>query len=579
MSRRIPLFQLLKAGAVYQYRRWAVDLGAPARAINLNAGKPAVFHDIRPSFIYGDKKTAEVMLKGHFEYAGQKLDIGVQGDPWTVAVPSTRFASWLHGFHWLGDLAVSKDKNAAIRARHLVDKWIAVYGKWNVFAWEPDVLADRLFHWFSVWSPLLTGDNLSEDAQIRRNSAVRQLKRLRTTYKRTSPGLPRLKAAAVLAMGGARLKEKSDGFLGRGLDWLDDEIERQVLPDGGHVSRAPGQALETLQILLTLDSLLQARGVEGSRAMSRAIDRLAPVIPFFTAPDGKLFTFNGSGEGEKAHIKAIKRAAPETTAKSFGYCPHTGYQRIEAEGTVLLVDTGATASRPFDEQAHLAPLAFELSTELGRLVVNCGWNAQQPQSFHRAVRSTAAHSNLILANHSSGRLLKDGWGSKWLGEVVDVEAGPVTATRKEQVSGTWLETSQGGYREETGLMHRRRFYMSVEGDDMRGEDSLFVPLGAVPLSNTEKPFQIRFHFHPDVRVSLSQDQQSALLVLGGKAGWRFRTDGGPLSLEDSIYLGAGHKPVKCQQIIISGRAFCDSDGETRSNRVRWSFRKLEARKK
>ena len=578
MSRRIPLSQLLKAGAIYQYRRWAVDLGAPARALNMTAGKPAVFYDIRPSFIYGDKKTAEAMLKGHFEYAGQKLDVGAQGDPWTVAVPSTRFAKWLHGFHWLDDLAVSKDKNAAIRARSLVDKWIAVYGKWNPFSWEPDILSDRLYHWLSVWSPLLTGDNLSDDAQARRSSVIRQLKRLRKTYKRTSPGLSRLKAAAALAMGGARLREKSDGFLGRGLDWLDDEIDAQILPDGGHVSRAPGQALEALQILLTLDSLLQTRGVEGSRAMSRAIDRLAPVIPFFTAADGKLCSFNGSGEGEKTHLKAIKKAAPETMAKSFGYCPHTGYQRIEAEGTVLLVDTGATASRPFDEQAHLSPLAFELSTELGRLVVNCGWNEQQPQSFRRAVRATAAHSNLTLDNHSAGRLLKQGWASTRLGEVVAVAAGPVTATRKEQVSGTWLETSHDGYRQETGLTHRRRFYMSIEGDDIRGEDSLFVPLGAVPLSNSEKPFQIRFHFHPDVRVSLSQDQQSALLVQGGKAGWRFRTDGGPLSLEDSVYLSTGHKPIKCQQIVIAGNAFCDSDGETRSNRVRWSFRKLEVRK-
>jgi len=56
--------------------------------------------------------------------------------------------------------------------------------------------------------------------------------------------------------------------------------------------------------------------------------------------------------------------------------------------------------------------------------------------------------------------------------------------------------------------------MSIEGNDIRGEDSLFVPLGRVPLSNAEIPFQIRFHFHPDVRVSLSQDQQSALLVQG-----------------------------------------------------------------
>ena len=120
--------------------------------------------------------------------------------------------------------------------------------------------------------------------------------------------------------------------------------------------------------------------------------------------------------------------------------------------------------------------------------------------------------------------------------------------------------------------------MTVEGDDIRGEDSLYVPLGAEHISREQKPFKIRFHFHPDVRVSLSQDQKSALLVHSGKAGWRFRTDGGPLSVEDSIYLGQGEKPVKAQQIVISGNAYCDSDGETRSNRVRWSFRKLEARK-
>ena len=578
MSRRIPLSQLLKAGAVYHYNRWAVDMGGPMRAVNMATGKPTVFHDIRPSYRYGDKKKSESLLKGHFDYAGQTLDVGSQGDPWTVAVPSARFAAWLHSFSWLNDLAVSKDKNAAIRARGLVDKWIAVYGKWNSFAWSPDILADRLFHWLALWSPLLSGDNLSEIAQMRRASVLRQLKRLRKVYRRTTPGLSRLKAAAVLAMGGARLKDKSDGFLGRGLDWLDDEIELQILPDGGHISRMPEQAVKSLEILLTLDSLLQSRGVEGSRAMNRAIDRLAPVMAFFTAADGKLVSFNGSGEGDPKRLAAIKKAAPKTTSKPFGYCPHTGYQRIEAEGTVLMVDTGETTPHPFDGQAHLAPLAFELSTQLGRLVVNCGWNDQQPFNFRRPVRATAAHSSLTLDDQSAGTLLKEGLGTKYLGEAVAVAARPVSATRKEQVSGTWLETSHEGYREETGLSHRRRFYMSIEGDDIRGEDSLFVPLGSVPVSHAEIPFQISFHFHPDVRVSLSQDQQSALLVQNGKAGWRFRTDGGPLSLEDSVYLGAGHKPVKCQQIIISGNAFCDSNGETRSNRVRWSFRKLEARK-
>jgi len=581
MSRRIPFTSVLRAAFLHHYRKLAVDLGGPMRALTVKSGKPLIFHDHKPSFKTGDKANMAALLKGHFIYAGQSMDVGTQGDPWTVAVPSPRFASWLHGYSWLADMAISNDKASLLRARGLIDKWISVYGKFNSFAWSPDILANRLYHWLILWSPMLTGDNMSETAQNRRQSVLQQLKYLRRIYKRTTPGLSRLKAAAVLALGGMRLKDKSDRFLSQGLDWLDDEIQIQILPDGGHISRSPEQSLQALEILMSLDSLLHARGVEGSKAMSRAIDRLASVIAFFTGSDGTLAGFNGGGETRPARIKTILKTAQKLRKsgpiKAFGYCPHSGFQRIEQEGTVLIVDAGATPSRPYDLNAHLAPLAFELSTKLGRLVVNCGWSDQQSQSFRRAVRSTAAHSTLTLNDTSAGQLVKDGALSRYVGDGVDIEAGPVSAARKEQVDGTWLEASHDGYRASTGLSHRRRFYMSTEGNDIRGEDSLYVPLGAAPLSRDELPFAIRFHLHPSVRVSLSQDLQSALLIHRGKAGWRFRTDGGPLKIEDSVYLGTGVKPVKTQQLVITGQAFCDSDGSTKSNRVRWSFKKLESR--
>jgi len=81
MSRRITLSQLLIEGARYQYRRLAVDMGGMARTVNLKTGKPAIFHDISPRFLYGQTVKAEAILKGHFSYAGQNLDVGTQGDP------------------------------------------------------------------------------------------------------------------------------------------------------------------------------------------------------------------------------------------------------------------------------------------------------------------------------------------------------------------------------------------------------------------------------------------------------------------------------------------------------------------
>ena len=582
MSRRIPFSKVVGASFTYFYRKLAVEGGAPLRAMTLSGGKPTIFHSHNSAFSFGDKAIGQSLLSGHFDYAGQSLDVGVQGDPWTVKVPSTRFAAWLHGFHWLADINKSADKKAGVQARTLIDKWIVTYGKFNNFAWTADVLTDRLYNWLTLWSPLLTGDNMSEAAQLRRQSVLRQLKYLRRIFKRTTPGLYRLKAAATLALGGMRLKDKSDRFLSQGLDWLDDEIEAQILPDGGHISRSPEQSLQALEILMSLDSLLQSRGVTGSKAMSRAIDRLSPVIAFFTSADGTLANFNGGGETTAARVKAVMKAAQKLRKsgpiKAFGYCPHSGFQRIAHDETVLIIDAGSSPKRPYDVQAHLAPLAFELSTKLGRLVVNCGWSEEQSLRFRRPVRSTAAHSSLTLNDTDAGTLLTQGWKEKVLGTAVDIEAGPVNASRKEQAMGTWLEAFHEGYKEGTGLNHVRRFYMANEGDDIRGEDSLSVPLGATPISRAEIPFDIRFHLHPNVRVSLSQDQQSALLIQGGKAGWRFRTDGGPLKIESSIYLGTGTKPVKSQQIVISGQAFCDGDGTTKSNRVRWSFKKLESRK-
>ena len=120
--------------------------------------------------------------------------------------------------------------------------------------------------------------------------------------------------------------------------------------------------------------------------------------------------------------------------------------------------------------------------------------------------------------------------------------------------------------------------MAKNGQDVRGEDCLLVPIGKAPLSRDQIPFDIRFHLHPTVRATLAQDLTSALLIQPGHVGWRFRTDGGPLRVEDSVYLAKGNKPLKTQQIVISGKAFADSDGETQSNRVRWSIRRLENRK-
>lgn len=573
--RRFPLNQVAKASAKSVVRRISDDVSTPFRKFAFRAGNVATFEPISVRNFRGRAENGETLLKGHFIHANQLLDVGRQGDPWPVHAPSERFAYWLHSFEWLWDLSLLGHKEASEKARLLTDQWIAVYGEWNGFAWNTDILTNRLYAWLGTWSAGLSADRLEESGQARRNSLFRQVRFLKSKYASISPGIAKLKAAAVVTLAGIFMPDKAYDYLNRGLDWLDEEVHLQILPDGGHVSRRPADCVEALEILTTLDQVLEKRGIEGSTSINRALERLRHIIPFFQMPDGGLTSFNGSGKGDVKKINNLLKFS-KTTASPFVYCPHTGYQRIHQNDTVILIDTGETTPYPYDEQAHLAPLAFEMSTSGGRLIVNCGWSEEQPLSWRDSMRLTAAHSTLTISNRSAGELINTGVRRKLFPGHIGVDVDAVESTRREQSEGVWLEMSHKGYLSSTGLSHRRKFYVHESGNDIRGEDSLLVPLGHTPLSHNALPFEIRFHLHPTVKATLAQDLHSALLIQPGKIGWRFRTDGGPMRIEESVYLAEGDKPVKSEQIVITGSAFADGDGESKSNRVRWSFRKLEA---
>lgn len=522
-------------------------------------------HPIPTGNLYFNPDRGRDILAGRFEFGGHLVDVGAQGHPFSIVLPSERFADWLHSHCWLPDLLGVP--GGTEKAQTLINQWISAFDGHNHFVFASDRLARRLFYWGWVLGDLA----VASDSVTSRYAG--QARALRARYNRVSPGLDKLFAACALVLFGARLDERSESWLARGLDTLDIELEAQILPDGGHVSRSPEETATALLCLQVTDAALHARGVTGSKALTRAMDRLVPMVATLRHADGKLAIFHGGSEGDAAHIERLLKAA-DSRPVPFSYGPHTKIHRLDAGATTVFLDAGGVAPRPFDLNSHLAPLAMEVSTTDGRLIVNCGWHPGTNETWRRPMRSAAAHSTLILNDQSPGDILDTGFRANVFGPAVLNGPDPVKSRRKEQSSGIWLESSHEGYKEEFGLVHQRRIFMGEDGDDIRGEDSLFVPLGSVPVRRDQIPFTVRFHFHPDVRVSLAQDLSSALLVQNGRAGWRFRTDAGPLSVERSVYLGGSARPVRAQQLVIRGAAYGDGDGQGRDNCVRWSLRRL-----
>jgi len=495
----------------------------------------------------GDPARGANLLKGEIEIAGgiAALKPGGFGD----LAGAEPLRARAHGFTWLRDLRALGTDSARMRARALVQEWIAAPAL-DPLARRPDVAGARIAAWLGHYDFFAA----SADDGFRQ----RLMARLVTDARGLAAALPteELDARALTAVKGlvaaAVALPDHTALLSRALRVLPQEIARQVLPDGSHCERSPLQLLGALQDLTEIRALLQVAQVVPPVALAASIERMAPALRALRHGDMSLALFNGSREEPGALIDLVLtqagRAGRAPTALSDG-----GFHRLQAGRSVIIVDCGAPPPAKIDRLAHAGTLSFELSVGRDRMIVNVGAAPGAGTDWRDAARATAAHSTLVIADVSSSELRPDGLGRR---------PAVVRAQRQEANGAHWLEASHDGYVRPFSAIHRRRLYISENGEDIRGEDAVEpVVEGAGP-----HPFTVRFHLHPDVTASLQQGGEAVLLRLPAGSGWRLRAEGARMTLEESIYLG-GPRMRRCEQVVLNGL----QDGP---QQVRWAITKL-----
>jgi uncharacterized heparinase superfamily protein len=496
----------------------------------------------------GDAARGAALLAGEFRFAGEALRGPTP--PWTAAMRA-EFLAGLHGFSWLADLAAAGDAAAWGKAREWTADWLEHCDAWDPLAWRADVTGDRLLAWITYF-PTLAGRD--EDAALRTRllgSLARQARHLQRVAAREAPGLPRLAALRGLVTAAAALGRER--MLGRALDRLARETAQQILPDGGHVQRSPAAQLLALRYLVEARAALAALQLEVPAALQSAIDRAAPMLRFFRHGDGRLALFNGAVEEESERIdRTLARA--EAKGRAPVSAPHAGFQRLQAGRTLVIIDTGAPPPAGLDGDAHAGTLSFEMSHNRERLIVNCGAYHGPSAQWRSVARATAAHSTLIIADTNSSEIRADGH--------IGRRPRQVPCERAEDAGAQWIAASHDGYETAFGMTHARQFFLSGDGEDLRGEDRVTGKAG--------QSFTIRFHLHPQVQASLTQDGSTVLLRLPSGTGWRLRAQGAVMSLAESIYLGGGEFR-KSQQVLLDGHV--GTAGAT----VKWALRR-EAKK-
>ncbi|MGA2892683.1 MAG: heparinase II/III family protein [Xanthobacteraceae bacterium] len=513
-----------------------------------------------------DGTRASEIYAGRFAFAG-KVVVCDGRSIFEMEPPSEEWATALCGFGWLRHLRAAESGITRANARALIDEWIALQGSWDPLAWRPDVLSRRIISWLCHSTLIL------QDADVRfyrrfLRSLVRQVRYLRHTAGDARRGVASMQAVIALSYAALCIAGQAR-HIASTTERLKHEIDRQILPDGGHVSRDPGAIIEIMLELLPLRQAFATRNIAPPQALLNAIDRMMPMLRFFRHSEGTFAHFNGMGV-TPADLLSTLLAYDEARGAPFSNAPYSAYHRLEAGGAVLIADTGRAPPIEMSLDAHAGCLSFEFSSpKQSLIVVNCGMPAIGRENWRKLARATAAHTTVTFNRASSARFVELATfrhvlgGSPMLG-------GPskVTVTREDGPDALILRAAHDGYADRFGIVHERVLTLAADGNQLDGEDIFLAADGGAQLRTPQDEFAVRFHLHPTVKATRLTDGHGVMLMMPNKEVWTFSAREDRVELEDSVYLASSEAPRRTAQIVIHGHA-------RTASRVQWSFQQAQ----
>ncbi|MDQ0396397.1 heparinase II/III family protein [Labrys monachus] len=518
--------------------RWRFGRGDPEKLL-------LAPQDLRAS----DPTRAAEIVSGRYTFAGKTINLN-EVSPFVVTPPSPVWRETLLGFTWLRHLRAADGTAGRTAARRLIGEFVRSSLRFQPEVLEPVLTARRLLSWISQSPLVLDGaDRGFHRAFVR--SIAWQARYLLQAGSASADGMPRLTCAIATAQASLCFSDKVN-LRRPATRWLAAELGRQVLSDGVHISRNPQAVIDLLLDLLPLRQSFAARNVLAPPELLGAIDRMMPMLRFFRHADGAFGAFNGMGYTQ-THLIATLLAYDDARGKPVQNAPHGGYQRVEGNGAVLLVDTGRPPPLAVSHNAHAGTLSFEFSADNFRIVVNCGAPAQGRENWRHLARSTGAHSTAIVNDTSSSVFAEGARKPGMAGRVILSGPRTVTVKRETTPAAIAITASHDGYEGEFGLIHQRELTLSQITGALEGRDSFLDGKShdgkRAPWKGTQ-PVLLRFHLHPAVAARPANGDTQIVLTLPNGKEWLFLADV-PFTLAETAHLANPEGPRRSTQIVTA----------------------------
>ena len=299
----------------------------------------------------------------------------------------------------------------------------------------------------------------------------------------------------------------SDRWLGKGIKILTQQLDEQILTDGGHFELSPMYHCIILEDCLDLINVLGQSGLpEADRLAQKLRARIPSMFNWLsqmTFSDRQISFFNDTTFNISADPDMLLDYAHRLGLHEAQLCPGEGdgFYHLEQSGYIrrnkgpfeLIFDVGEIGPKYQPGHAHADTLSFEMAVKGQRLIINSGISTYGISTQRLAQRSTSAHSTVEIEGENSSEV--------WSGFRVARRASPFGLEINHETD--CLSCSHDGYKRlKHSPVHTRQLRFCE--DEIQIDDIVSLKsLNAIAY----------FHIHPDWALEVTDE--GVICVMNG----------------------------------------------------------------
>lgn len=197
-------------------------------------------------------------------------------------------------------------------------------------------------------------------------------------------------------------------WLNKSLKLLQQEMEHQILRDGGHYEKSPMYHLNVLQDLIDIYNILNAFSCNRNKMLKNLKNKIFLMYNFaqsISHPNSNMPFINDTNLDSYYSLKDIQKNIYLLFKKKifkeksdFSHFPETGILTVRKKNFFLVINLTEKKNIFPTGHAHADTFSYELSYRSNKIIVNTGISRYQKSSTRDFERSSSSHNCTIIDN-------------------------------------------------------------------------------------------------------------------------------------------------------------------------------------